>query len=106
MTAIASNGNRCPVCDTEVILAADRPHPRFPAAMHRQYLCPVCHRDDPAASGLLAFFAVHPMVELSTSDTFAALVREWLDRVPDPPMVSDEDFDADVEAWRRGDFDG
>ncbi|MFD6563062.1 DUF6300 family protein [Micromonospora profundi] len=106
MTAFSRPGHCCPTCSSETILAADRPHPRFPATMYRSYLCPICDRDDPAASGLLAFFAVHPVIDSTTFDTFRVLAQEWLDRLPDPPLVSEQDFDADVEAWRRGDFDG
>jgi hypothetical protein len=106
MTGPASPLAACPHCGTEVIFAVDRPHPRIAGTVHRTLLCPRCSLDDPAAQDLLFFFAVHPKLEQSQLGVFQELVQQWLTALPDPPEVSAQDFEDDVAAWRRGDFDG
>jgi hypothetical protein len=61
--------------------------------------------NDEAAQGLLAFFAWSPVVETSLSETFAHLVQEWVATLPNPPAVSAEAFESDVQAFYRGEFE-
>jgi hypothetical protein len=68
-------------------------------------LCPRCDVDDPNSQALLAFFAFHSRAEAGAAEGFAALVEEWVQNLPPRPVVGDAAFDADVEAYRRGDFD-
>jgi hypothetical protein len=95
----------CPACAGRVLLSVDLPHPRFPWSTCRHWLCPRCQVNADADQGLLAFFAVSPVADLDCSDTLAVLVQQWLARLPAPPMVSPEAFEADVAAFHRGEFD-
>lgn len=96
----------CSACGTELLLSATVPHPRFRNATTTYELCPHCHADDAAAQGLLAFFfALTPTVDAASSLSFARLVQEWLQQLPEPAVVSQEAFEQDVEAFHRGDFD-
>lgn len=95
----------CPQCGTALLLSASVPHPRFSCATYTQTLCPRCDVEDAAAQGLLAFFVWSPTIEEASSQTFARLVEEWVRQLPDPPVVSPEAFEDDVQAFYRGDFD-
>ncbi|MFJ1542311.1 DUF6300 family protein [Micromonospora chalcea] len=95
----------CHRCGTELLLSSDRPHPRFANAIYRRNLCPQCDAADPAAHGILAFFTVHRQVTDDNIEVFGKLLREWIERTAEPPLVTPEAFDEDVEAFNRGDFD-
>ena len=95
----------CLLCGSELLLSVDRPHPRFTHAIYRRNLCPECDAADPAAQGILAFFAVNPVVTEENVDAFERLLQEWWTRTSVPPTVTLEAFDEDVDAFRRGDFD-
>lgn len=68
-------------------------------------LCPRCDTKTPAAHGLLAYFAVHTKADGDTAESFAVLLAEWLASLVQIPRVSQEAFDADVAAYRRGEFE-
>jgi hypothetical protein len=95
----------CPTCGAHLLMSASVPHPRFRCSTFTHNLCPRCNVDDAAAQGLLALFAWAPVVDAVSSRTFVRLVQEWVQQNPDPPVVSPEAFEADVEAFYRGDFD-
>lgn len=88
-----------------MLLSVSAPHPRFPCSALTHTLCPRCNVDDAMAQGLLAYFTWTPVVDAVLSQTFARLVREWVQQIPEPPVVSPKAFEADVEAFHRGDFD-
>jgi hypothetical protein len=95
----------CSTCGTELLLSAAVPHPRFRNSTTTYTLCPRCHAGDAAAQGLLAFFTLTPTVDAASSLSFARLLQEWLQKLPEPAVVSQEAFEQDVEAFYRGDFD-
>ncbi|WP_018588987.1 DUF6300 family protein [Salinispora arenicola] len=95
----------CHRCGTKLLLSTDRPHPRFVNAIYRRNLCPQCDVSDPAAAGILAFFAVHHHITNGNIKEFETLLHEWVDRTAEAPQVSPEAFAADVEAFKRGDLD-
>ena len=74
-------------------------------------LCQTCDLTDPHAGALALFLRFHP--EFTTGGEiaedalaqFSHLVEEWLPHAK-VPVVSDEDFEADIAAWRSGEFDG
>lgn len=95
----------CGTCGTQLLLSASLPHPRLFGATFIHTLCPRCHANDDAAQGLLAYFAVTPVADSNTVHTLGALIQEWVSRIPDPPFLDPEAFEADVAAWHRGEFD-
>ena len=71
-------------------------------------LCPSCDRDDPAAQGLLAFFAVHQAVADDELLSVAVLITEWIDRIAardrDAGETSDAALGDDYLRWVDGDL--
>lgn len=68
-------------------------------------LCPRCHRDNPAAQGVLAFFTMHERVTQETVSEAGAIIREWIERVTkDPPTYTDEELDEDIRRWEAGEM--
>lgn len=68
-------------------------------------LCPHCHRDDPAAQGVLAYFTVHKRITQETIQDAGGVLREWLDHViANPPVYTDEDLDEDIRRWESGEM--
>lgn len=68
-------------------------------------LCPRCHRDDPTAQGVLAFFAVHERITHETVHEAGAVIREWIERVmKNPPTYTDEDLEEDIRRWEAGEM--
>lgn len=63
-------------------------------------LCPNCDAHDPAATGVLAFFTVHPEINADTlSDV--VVIREWIDHhIHNPPVYTDETLDQEIADWR------
>lgn len=95
----------CSACGGDLLLSAAVPHPRFRNSTAIYTLCPRCHAGDAAAQGLLAFFTLIPTIDAASSLSFARLLQEWLQQLPEPAQVSQEAFEQDVEAFYRGDFD-
>lgn len=94
----------CHRCGGELYLTATVAHPSLPGRRVLP-LCPRCDANDPAAQGILAFFAVHSVVD---SDMFAQmreLVAGWVAaRRARPSGVDTTVLDADVGAWRAGEL--
>jgi hypothetical protein len=68
-------------------------------------LCPSCHRDDPAAQGVLAFFTVHERITQDTVKEAGAVIREWIDRASrDCLAYTEDDLDEDIRRWEAGDM--
>jgi hypothetical protein len=95
----------CHRCGADLYGVATMPHPTMPG--HRTLpLCPRCDAADPAAHGLLAFFAVHGEVTADTAGEFNRLAAGWLEAVlARPTGISGEQVEREAGAWRRGDFD-
>ncbi|WP_371605074.1 DUF6300 family protein (plasmid) [Streptomyces sp. NBC_01220] len=70
-------------------------------ALREAVLCPVCDRGEPAADGLLAFFAVHATLLPGQLETFHALVIQWVDVVRGR-QVDQVQLDNEFERWRSG----
>jgi hypothetical protein len=73
----------------------------------RVELCRGCDIDQPAAQGLLAFLAFHDRITLELAEEFNLLLDEWVRHLQygQRPSPDPRDFDADIKAWMRGDFD-
>lgn len=102
----------CPRCSGTSYLTVQIPHPSYlypqdrpVSAMINFRLCPRCDADNPHAHGLLAYFACHGTVRADDIDGFASLVNEWVSSLSVIPKVTPEKFEADVNAYRRGEFD-
>lgn len=68
-------------------------------------LCPSCHRDDPAAQGVLAFFALHERITADSLDDAAPLIDEWIHHViSNPSTYTDADLDDDIRQWCAGEM--
>ncbi|MGW4438073.1 DUF6300 family protein [Streptomyces sp. NPDC004596] len=99
----------CPRCSalTEMVV-------RFPYAwkngrgeevsgMKEAVLCAVCDREDPAATELMALFAVDEGITPDNLSTLAALAASWVETVRQRTV--DEDLlAAEHEQWRRVDL--
>lgn len=100
----------CHVCGSPLLLSLRLPHPGFAPDLAGVYtrivsLCANCDRKTEAAQGLLAFFVVHADVDEGNVREFGALLRQWMDRLPDPPRLDPQAVEAEWEAWRSGEFD-
>lgn len=69
-------------------------------------LCASCDRTDPAAQGLLAYFAVHDNVTEDTVSDVAALIIEWADRIGHRTIAQDieQAADDDYRRWEAGEL--
>jgi hypothetical protein len=100
----------CPRCGTACLLAAWVPHGwRLTTGAElrgrgRVLLCSTCGTDDPYGAALITFFHVHGEVSDRTLNEFARLVSGWA-RGAQVQRVDQADFEEDVAAWKRGDFD-
>ncbi|ASO21849.1 hypothetical protein FHR81_003499 [Actinoalloteichus hoggarensis] len=66
-------------------------------------LCARCDRDDPGAMGVIAFFTVHETISDETVQAAAPVLRQWIDEaVANPPVYTDADLDAEIDAWEAG----
>ncbi|SDU17641.1 DUF6300 family protein [Jiangella alkaliphila] len=101
----------CPRCGGEGLLRAKIPRGSANAdgGRVRLYLpvvlCARCDLKHPTAGALITFLHVHGSVTNTTADVFADLVCAWIASLDLAP-VSDARLDADIAAWRAGDFDG
>lgn len=98
----------CARCGGRLLLMLQVPyeHPDGFRAVRKVPLCQFDDREDPAVGALLLFFAVHKDVDLGNVEEFSVLVDHWLDRLPPPqPGTTPEALDAQIEAWRRGEYD-
>lgn len=70
-------------------------------------LCRVCDGNQPAAQGLLAFLTFYDRITVEHAGEFHQLLGEWVAHLRSAPRstVTPGDFDADLAAWMRGDFD-
>jgi Family of unknown function (DUF6300) len=101
----------CPHCGTQSLLSAWVPHAwenmagKRAEGRVRVLLCETCGSDEPYAAGLITFFKVHAEIsDDAAMEEFARLVRGWLSQLHVPP-VDPDDYEKDIEAWHRGDFD-
>jgi hypothetical protein len=67
-------------------------------------LCPRCDADDPAATELLAWFAIYSAVGSFDVAELETIATRWVSAVQARP-TGVGDLADDVEAWRRGDYD-
>ncbi|ATY17195.1 hypothetical protein CU254_42255 (plasmid) [Amycolatopsis sp. AA4] len=68
-------------------------------------LCPRCDRDDQAAQGVLACFAVHERIEHDTVNDLAPALREWLAHLAaNPPTYTEAELDEDIRQWQAGEM--
>jgi len=99
----------CPVCGGALLLAARVPvlvgwmDGQSVPSYRTVTLCPHCHRDTPAAQGLLAFFAVHERITHDTVPTAAALIRQWMTAAVAYTYTGD-DLAEDIRRWQAGDM--
>lgn len=102
----------CHRCAEALYLAVRVPHPGFVASdgysvtwVRMVPLCPRCDVEDASAHALLAFFAVYPQIDESNVAEFGKLLKEWVVNLPPRQTVSAEALDAEIAAWRSGEFD-
>lgn len=53
-------------------------------------LCPRCDRDDSAAQGVLAYFALYQTITDDTVDSAGAVLREWINHMTARPPIYTE----------------
>ncbi|MFG3710839.1 DUF6300 family protein [Micromonospora sp. NPDC047730] len=100
---VADAEQKCHRCQGGLYLSAEVPAVGMPG-WQRITLCPVCDANDPASQDLIAFFAIHSVVDEQTNDTFTRLVYDWL-TAKRPQGVSPEKFEEDIAAWQQGLYD-
>ncbi|MEV6676365.1 DUF6300 family protein [Streptomyces erythrochromogenes] len=66
-------------------------------------LCPACDHADPAATELLALFAVDDRVTLENAHTWACLASAWVERLR-TRTVDAQRLQEEWELWRRGEL--
>jgi hypothetical protein len=95
----------CRRCGQRLLLTATVPVPDRPT-LRPLALCSRCHAHDPAAQGLLAWFAIHDTITAEALPQVQALAAEWVAAAAARPGgISSEQAEADLRAWRRGDYD-
>lgn len=100
----------CPRCGGEGLLRAKIPRGSAGASGGRVrlylpvVLCATCDLEAPSAGALITFFQVHGSVTDANAGVFADLAGTWIASVDVEP-VSEARLDADIAAWRAGDFD-
>lgn len=95
----------CPMCGGELLFAARVPIPNIERGYRTATLCPTCHRDTPAAQGVLAFFAVHERITTDTLRDATGVIQQWIDHIiQNPPTYSTEDLDDDIRRWENGEL--
>lgn len=68
-------------------------------------LCPACDLDRPGAAAIVTFFHVNGRVEDPTTlAEFSRLLQLWITEL-ETAHVDPVAFEADIEAWRNGEFD-
>lgn len=98
----------CPLCCEVVYLSVRIPHSitlsdgRVVWGYRTVMLCPRCCRDDPHASGLLAFFALHEKISMGTFRQAADLIEEWV-RHAKGQAYTDSDLMDDIRRFNAGD---
>lgn len=91
----------CHRCGGELYLTATVPHPSLPGSRLLP-LCPRCDADDPAAHGVLAFFAAYGRVDLDTYPQLLQLVEEWIAaKQAQPTEISADQMADEAESLRR-----
>lgn len=96
----------CHRCGGDLYLAAVVPHPTMPGS-RVLVLCPRCDANDPVAQELLAWFAVHgPLNAQDVATVQPVAFRWWAMKQAEEPGVPESQIVDDIEAWRRGEFDG
>ena len=103
---------RCDRCSGQSYLTAQIPHPSYVypelqpgLGMLTFHLCPHCDKNDARAHGLLAYFAFHSMIDAESLEDFAALVNEWVQSLSVTRAVDPASFQADVDAYHKGEYD-
>lgn len=101
----------CRICGSELLFAARVPTQvewtggQSVTGSRTVMLCPRCHRNDPAAQGVLAFFSVHERITHETVREAGAVIREWIERATaNPPTCTDEDLEEDIRRWKAGEM--
>lgn len=108
---VVSGDLPCHRCGGPLLLALRVPH-RIQTQDGREItgwraveLCPRCDRDNRAAQGVLAYFAVEERITGTTVDQAVPVLREWIDHVlENPPSYSDAELDEDIRRWESGDM--
>jgi len=101
----------CQICGSELLFAVRVPMQvewtggQSVTGSRTVTLCPRCHRSDPAAQGVLAFFAVYERVTQATVHEAGAVIREWIERATtNPPTYTDDDLEEDIRRWEAGEM--
>ncbi|MGW4517895.1 DUF6300 family protein [Streptomyces sp. NPDC004393] len=99
----------CPRCGERTLLLVRYQHSwtnrrgEDVASRKEAALCPVCNREDQAATKLLALFAVDGQVSSKNAEAFAGLLAAWVESVRqhtvDEVLLADE-----YERWQRGEL--
>lgn len=100
---------KCPRCSGGAYLSARIPHHmqlsggRVAHGHRTIVLCPECDRDDPTASGVLAFFTMHERIEPDTVEEVTPLIDEWIRR-RSKESYSNADLIEDIRSWEQGEM--
>lgn len=92
----------CPRCDAELYLVATVPHAGWEHLGGRRpvALCPRCDADNPAAHGLLAFFAMYSTLGEDNLAEFNALCADWVAAETNRRTeVAPHALEADIAEW-------
>lgn len=101
---VDTDAGACHRCLGDLCLRLKVTTPGDPPTVRIVPLCRRCDVDVPEAQGLLAFFTLHPAVDVGTVAVFATLAAEWLTHLPPPRTVDPAVFEADVAAALNGYF--
>lgn len=99
----------CQRCDGVTVLLARYPHSwknnrgEDVAGFKEELLCPACHHGEPAATELLALFAVDDQVSLENMEAFGGLVAAWVESVRQR-TVDTELLGEEHVRWQRGEL--
>jgi len=102
---------RCARCGAPILAAVtvslpDQHHPE----LHRRItatVCPECDRHHPAreVQGVIAYFTLHEQVSDNETEAAGQILADWAQYVvAHPPTYGDDELDADIEQWERGEL--
>ena len=94
----------CHRCGGELYLTATVAHPTLPGSRILP-LCPCCDAGDPAAHGVLAFFAAYGAVDPDTHPELLHLAAEWIAAKQAQPSGVNADQVVDEAQTLRHDDD-
>ncbi|MEU7823001.1 DUF6300 family protein [Catellatospora sp. NPDC049133] len=114
---VGSQNFPCNRCNLRCVVAVQLPHSWDVAGKpttvgwRQAPLCPSCDLEDPHAGPLAMFLRWHEQfgqpgwhADEDILAEFAKLLGDWLPHAS-IPQLSEEAYEADLAAWRRGEFD-